>query len=596
MAADFAARCCTSTTKDFSTVLGRYEHEGVSFLTITLPAFGKAFEKALDQGHVDRSLFAGFQRKGELPRFLGGFLDLVFDRSTGVLLTCPDIDAILAVRQLTLMFGKILLECSDARLRGAMKGYIECESDIRISDSTRASSTVDDFRRVSSLLYASAFTEVDRKVYYHDTTPKHGPGATADRLRGNGKYRQRQWTSRLEKVFPSGEYLLPNWSYYNQLEDVEYLEPEAEIPVRVVSVPKTLKAPRIIGIEPTAMQYMQQALLPEFLVALSESHRRVNDRLGLEGFLGFDDQTPNQRMACEGSLTGELATLDLSEASDRVSNQLVREMFRNHRHLHDAVDACRSRKADVPGFGVQRLAKFASMGSALTFPVEAMVFLAVVMIGIEKSLGHQLTVKDVKRLRRQVRIYGDDIIVPVVHVPSVIASLELFGAKVNRAKSFWSGKFRESCGKEYYNGEDISIVRVRRVLPTSRQDAQEVISTVSLRNQLYWAGCWNSVRWLDNLLEGVIRHFPMVEKSSPILGRESVLGYETQRTHGTLHSPLVKGFRVSARIPSNTLDDTGALLKFFLKRGQLPSADKLHLERSGRPLAVDIKLGWGSPF
>jgi hypothetical protein len=565
-------------------------------LTITLPTFGKAFEKALDQGYVDRSLFTGFQRKGELPRFLGGFLDLVFDRSTGVLLKCPAIDAILAIRQLTLMFGKILLECSDARVAGAMKGYIECESDIRNSDSARASETMDAFRRISSLLYASAFTEVDRKVYHCEATPKHGPGATADRLRGNGKYRQATWTSRLEKIFPSGEYLLPNWSYYNQLENVEYLEPEAEIPVRVISVPKTLKTPRIIGIEPTAMQYMQQALLPEFLVALTEKHRRVSDRLGLEHFLGFDDQTPNQRMACEGSLFGDLATLDLSEASDRVSNQLVREMLRNHKHLQHAVDACRSRKADVPGYGVKRLAKFASMGSALTFPMEAMVFLTIVFIGIEKGLNHQLTAKDVKSFRRRVRIYGDDIIIPVEYVPSVVASLELFGAKVNRSKSFWNGKFRESCGKEYYEGEDISIVRVRTVLPTRRQDAQEVISTVSLRNQLYWAGCWRTVKWLDTLLEGVIRHYPMVGVSSPILGRESVLGYETQRIHGTLHSPLVKGYVVSARIPNDPLDDTGALLKFFLKRGQLPSADRLHLERSGRPLAVDIKLGWYSPF
>jgi len=581
---------------DFKTVLERFEHEGVSFLTITLPSFGKAFEKALDQGYVDRSLFAGFSRKGELPRFLGGFLDLVFDRNDGSLLYYPDVDAILAVRQLTLMFGKILLECSDARLRGAMKGFVECESDVRRADAERSQQDVDDFRRISALLFASVFAEVDRKVYYHETTPKHGPGATADGFRGNGKYRQTTWTSRLEKAFPSGEYLLPNWSYYNQLENVEHLEPEAEIPVRIVSVPKTLKTPRIIGIEPTAMQYAQQGLLEAFREALTERHRKSKYRIGLSDFIGLDDQTMNNRMALRGTITGGDATLDLSEASDRVSNQLVREMLKNQPHLHDAVDACRSRKADVPGHGVQRLAKFASMGSALTFPMEAMVFLTCIFHGIEKGLGNQLTTGDVKRFRGKVRVFGDDIICPVHYVPFVVESLELFGAKVNLSKSFWNGKFRESCGKEYYAGEDVSIVRVRRVLPTRRQDAQEVISAVSLRNQLYWAGCWRGVRWLDNLLEDVIRHYPMVGKSSPILGRESALGYETQKTHGTLHSPLAKGFVVSARIPSDPLDDTGALLKYFLKRGQLPSADKKHLERSGRPHAVDIKLGWYSPF
>jgi hypothetical protein len=36
------------------------------------------------------------------------------------------------------------------------------------------------------------------------------------------------------------------------------------------------------------------------------------------------------------------------------------------------------------------------------------------------------------------------------------------------------------------------------------------------------------------------------------------------------------------------------LLKFHLKRGVDPSFDKRHLERSGRPLAVYIKLARAS--
>ena len=596
IAEESAIRCCTSTTMDLKRVHRRVKHEGISFLTITLPNFGKDFERSLEQGSVDRRLFQGFPWRGGLPLFLGGFLDLVFDRRTGVLLDAPDIDAILAVRQLTLMFGKISLECSNARLRKAMKGYIECESDVRKSDSLRTQQDVDVFRRVSALLFASVFAEVDRKVYYHETVPKHGPGATADRLRGNGKYRQRHWTSRLEKIFPSGEYLLPSWSYYNQLEKVEHLEPEAEIPVRVISVPKTLKTPRIIGIEPTAMQYMQQALLPEFLEALKEEHRRFDDRLGLEYFLGFDDQTPNQRMACEGSSLGELATLDLSEASDRVSNQLVREMLRNHKHLHHAVDACRSRKADVPGFGVQRLAKFASMGSALTFPVEAMVFLTIIFIGIEDELNTPLTPKIIRDFHRKVRVYGDDIIIPVEYVRSVILALERFGAKVNENKSFWNGKFRESCGKEYYDGHDVSIVRVRRMFPTQRRHVSEVISLVSLRNQLYFAGYWRTVKWLDGLLGGMLKHYPHVAPSSSVLGRHSFLGYETEKLHPDFHSPLVRGYVVSAPLPPDPLEDMGALLKIHLKRGNQPFADLRHLERAGRPQAVNIKLRMASPF
>jgi hypothetical protein len=558
-------------------------------LTITLPSFGKDFQKSLDLKSADRRLFAGFQRKGGLPRFLGGFLDRVFDRDSGRLLDEPDVDAILAIRQLTLMFGKIEIPCSDARISQAMSDFVQCEQDVRSADARRTPMQIEDFRRMSALLFAKVFTKLDHEIYHHYTFPQHGPGATADKLMGNQKFEQKLWTERLDRIFPVGEYLLPNWRYYDQLEGIDILEPGAEIPVRVVSVPKTLKAPRIIAIEPTAMQYAQQSLR----VPLSESILR-HDYLGR--IIGLDDQVPNQELAAEGSRYGNLATLDLSEASDRVSNQLVRTMLSNWPHLHEAVDACRSRKAEVPGHGVIRLAKFASMGSALTFPIEAMVFTTLIFLGIEQGLNRPLCQRDVKHLAGRVRVFGDDIIVPVDYVRPVIQSLESFGIKVNLAKSFWTGKFRESCGGDYYDGHDISIVRVRNKFPTSLQDATGVQSLVSLRNQLYFAGYWATCSWLDGKIKKMLKHFPVVLPSSPVLGRHSFLGYSTEREHKHLHSPLVKGWSVTSTIPKNSLDGSGALLKFFLKRGGLPSVDKKHLERSGRPYAVDIKLGWTSPF
>ena len=589
VANDYATRCRTSATRDIKTVSGRSKHEGLSFLTITLPSFGKDFQKSLNLGIVDRNSFQGFSWRAGLPQFLGGFLDLVFSRSTGVLLDDPDVDAILAVRQLTLMFGKILLPCSDARIENALSSFIECEQDVRRVDAYMEPSDLEDFKRVSSMLFGSLFSRMEFSLHNGDILPKHGPGATADKLRGNAKFNQRTWTSRLERVFPFGEYMFPSWSYYDHFEQVDILEPEKEIPVKVTPVPKTLKTPRIIAIEPTAMQYAQQGLLHCFL-----KHLKRYD--SLSSLLGFDDQEPNQLMACQGSSSGTLATLDLSDASDRVSNQLVRAMLHRHPLLLEGVDACRSRKADIPGRGVFRLAKFASMGSALCFPFEAMVFLTSVFVGIERELGTPVSGKVISHFVNKVRIYGDDIIVPVDVVHSVVSALELFGARVNADKSFWIGRFRESCGKEYYDGHDVSVVKVRRVFPTQRKHAQEVISMVSLRNQLYRAGCWGTVKWLDQKLERILFHYPCVSDTSPVLGRYSFLGYETQREHSHLHSPLVKGYRVVSRLPSDPLDGPGALLKFFLKRGGLPSADGRHLERAGRPQSVDIRLGWASPF
>jgi hypothetical protein len=574
---------------DIKTVQGRVKHEGISFLTISLPSFGKDFQKSLDQGIVDRNSFQGFSWRAGLPRFLGGFLDLVFDRDSGVLVHNPDVEAILAIRQLSLLFSKILLPCSDAREKSAMSEYVNCDRQVKETDSLLTDSDKLEFFRISQLLFGSVFSHLDRQVYNEEVIPKHGPGATADKLMGNQKFKLRTWTTRLQECFSSENFLLPNARYAHP-DDVTYLEPGSEIPVRVISVPKTQKTPRIIAVEPTCMQYMQQALL-EPLIELIESDSVLNT------FLGFSDQGPNQVLAREGSENGSTATLDLSEASDRVSNQLVREMLKYHPNLLRAIDATRSRRADVPGHGVIRLAKYASMGSALCFPIEAMVFLTLIFLGIEKELSTRFTRKsDFLRFSDRVRVYGDDLIVPIDNVESVIGSLEHFGAQVGSHKSFWIGKFRESCGKEYYNGIDVSIVKFRRLFPSSPSDGPGCMSLVSFRNQLYKAGCWETVSYLDKLIWKVLKRFPVVDESSPVLGRTSFLGYKPERMCAQLHRPLVRGYVARSVIPRNSLGDDGALLKFFLKRGGLPSVDGKHLERSGRPLAVNIKLRWATPY
>lgn len=579
-------RCQVSTIRDLETVANRIRHEGLSFLTIALPAFAVDLQRALAHGCVTDDLWPGFRRAGGLPRFLGGFLGLVFDRTSGKLLDEPSVEAIFAVRQITMLYGKIQLPVSDDRVAGALDDYVKCEQEVRAADASRTESDYRDFSRVASLLWADTLSKVDENIYHEGVIPKHGPGATADRITGNRKYNQLEWPQRLDEVFPAREYLIPNWHFNEVLDRVDFLEPGMERPVRVITVPKTMKTPRIIAIEPTAMQYMQQGVMALLVDELERDPR---------SFVGFLDQTPNQRMARDGSLNRELATLDLSEASDRVSNQLVRTMLKRHPHLGAAVDATRSRSADVPGRGIMRLAKFASMGSALCFPMEAMVFTAVVFIGIQDALNRPLTREDITSMRGKVRIYGDDIIVPVDYAEYVSEALTRYGLKVNRNKSFWSGSFRESCGKDYYAGEDVTVVRVRQPLVDLRRNAQETISTVSLRNQFYQAGLWRTVKWLDDRIERVIP-FPAVAETSPALGKVSVLGYETHKMHPDLQKPMVKAFKVRAVIPESNLDDYGALMKYFLKRGDQPHADARHLERFGRPDAVDIKHGWAPSY
>jgi len=589
IAADAAVQCCTSATLDIKRVERRFEHEGIGVLTLFLPEVGKAIERSLDDGRITDDLLSLCGNKAGFPEFLRNFLLLVFEREGGLLLSDPSVTAIQALRQITLAFGKVRLPCSDAREARAFTEFVECEQSLRHAVFEPSSGEYRELERIGTLLFGDVFSRLDRDVYFGACIPKHGPGATADKIRGNAKYRPSEWTERLEWSFPAMENLIPSFRYHSSLDGLKWLDPGSERPVRVISVPKTLKAPRIIAVEPSYMQYVQQGLMARFVEYLEQDHL-------VQDMVGFTSQEPNRLLAREGSLSGELATLDLSEASDRVSVKLVQSILFNFPHLLQGVLDCRSTRADVPGYGVIPLTKFASMGSALTFPMEEIVFLTMIFYGIQLELGRRLTRRDIQSYADRVRVYGDDIIVPVDTVPSVVRVLELFGSKVNRNKSFWTGKFRESCGKEYYDGHEVTIFRVRSILPSHRSDAPEVISLISLRNQAYQSGYWGVARYLDTLIEGLKLPFPNVESTSSVLGRISVLGYSEERIHPTLHHPEVRGVMVRTRIPASQLEDEWALLKCLLKQGFEPFADRRHLERQGRPQAVGIKLGWACSY
>lgn len=713
LANETASWCGTSAAQDYKKLLSRVEAEGESFLTITLPQFGKDFERSLELGSVGPGLFRSFaQRKGGLPRFLGGFLDQIFD-SSGTLLDTPSVDCILAVRQLTLVFGKIFRVCSDARVRSAMRSYVELEQELEAFDYGSLEEYLPQFRKASTLLWGDVFSQVEAEllglrhlelewvehshqpfrdpslpseshttsdcwsglsgssgqedpflallglptgIILRDGYPrgviedpldevrtdlrsrrtmaidagdnpwitsveigskivdparglgsligKHGPGATADGLRGNAKFDMRSWPLRLEAVFPYGDYALPSWRHYDQLDRVQFLDPGAEIPVKVIAVPKTDKSPRIIASEPTAVQYMQQAISSQLVNCLEKS-RQVDPPFGGKAcdfgrwYVGFRDQEPNRLLALKGSLDGGLATLDLSEASDRVLNGHVELLFSRFPALSAGIQATRSLKARVLGHGVIPLTKFSSMGSALCFPVEAMVFTTIVFVAIARQRRVPLDRKLLTELRGQVRVFGDDIVVPVDCVQEVIHLLEVFGLKVNRDKSFWNGKFRESCGGDYYEGEWVTPIRLRKSLPRSLRDVEGVVGLAKFRNLLYHEGYWMTARWLDEHLEVLSRgHWGAIVASTTAgLGRESIpFGFGLWGYDFRTHTYLVKGMRVTAKIPKSKASGTGALLKFFIKRGIVPSQDAKHLERQGRPKSSRIILGGIRPY
>lgn len=578
---DIGTSCSLSTTNDQNTVVRRTENEGLSFFTITLPSFCRDFERCLDLGFVDPTLFQGFsRRKSGLPRFLGGFLDLVFSSEDGSILEEPSIAAIQAIRQFTLMFAKINIECTERRTRAAFEKYLQCENEL----DTR---THPDFIRMAILMFGDLFCDIDRKISQGQIVFKHSSGSTADHILGNRKYDHFVWTNRLDSVFPFYEGLLPNLSFYKETE-VEFIEPGQELPVKVITVPKTLKTPRIIAMEPVYMQYVQQGILE----ALMQSMRQIDICRNL--FLGDpDSQLANQWFARVGSALGSYATIDLSEASDRVSNQHVLDLLHYTPWISQAVQACRSTKADVDG-RVITLSKFASMGSALCFPFEQMVFATVIFLGIQKELNRPLTRKDIKFFSSRVRVFGDDIVVPKEFVLAVVDELESYGFKINYAKSFWTGKFRESCGKEYYDGYPVNVTRMRHMFPTTIADVRAIEQAVDFRNRLDPSIFLESIKYIDGIVSKFLRHYPEVYPTSPIMGRHTLHpDLSGSRMCPSLQRPLVRGTIVKSRLPVSKLEGSGALMKFFLKRSQDPYEEE-HLQRSGRAVSVNMKSGWFS--
>ncbi len=600
LARDLARACHTSTERDIRTVTSRVEHEGASFLTITLPAFGKAIDLAFQEGQL---MTTSFSTQGSgLPHFLSGFLRQVFNTS-GAIKSQEEVsvDAVEALRELCYVFQKVELPCSSERKNLAISSFVDADVETGHWDDSDHSDILSDLERVSSVLFRDVFSTLDRILYDGDITPRHGPGSTADRIFGNQKYDLTYWPGRLERSFPYREYGIPSPRYdmFCRTGRVRQPEMEQELPARVILVPKTLKTPRVISAEPTAMQWIQQGI-SSVLVTLLESDKTV------KSLIGFTDQEPNRRLAREGSLTGSLATLDLKEASDRVSLGQVTRIFRRFPWILEGASACRSNLAKLPNGDVITIKKFAPMGSALCFPIEAVAFLAAIFVGIERDLvsrgsRHQLNRNDVKSYVGKVRVYGDDIIVPVDHVESIKEVFTQLGWIINSSKSFFKGDFRESCGGDYYKGEDVTPVKLSHMLPTSIRQVSEIEALVSFRNRLYMRGYWGTCVYLDQRIRKLIP-FPLVSLDSPIIGRLSVLPHDERanvvllgdRWDPFLHHYTRKGLMVKNRIPRSEVSGIGALLKCLT----LPemAMDKEHLVRAGRPVDRRAILRRGRPF
>ena len=589
---DVVAKCADSQLdlRDLITLQSRVEHEGLSFLTITLPTLGKELDLSLAEGRISSTRFRAFRKRGKAPVFLQGFFSLVFDEA-GRILDEPSITAIEGIRQIAYTFKKLELPCTRKRTRAALRKFVDSEL---VFQEPLDPENVDYFIRVSRVIWPNIFGGYDAIT---DAKPKHGPGATAEKISGNAKFLMQRWHERLEPYFPLLDTAFVNADARDgkEFERVTLVAESEEQPVRVVTVPKTLKTPRIIAIEPVCMQYTQHALSGQ-IYDLVEGHELTR------GHVNFRDQEVNRQLALSSSLTGDYATLDMSSASDLVPHQLALRMFDSNPDLRDAVDACRSRNAVMPDGTLVPLNKFAAMGSALCFPVEAMYFYTICVGALLKKRNLPVTYLSVRNVAKDVFVYGDDIIVPTDESAEVIDALQKYYCKVNVRKSFTTGNFRESCGMDAYSGYEVTPTYLRRMPPDNLRSTNALVSWVATSNLFHERGFWQTANYLIKQVEAITGNLPVVGDSCGGLGKTSpFLGeYSIGRWNDDLQVNEVKTWCASPVYRKDPLDGTQALLKCLLDldngSSELKSRDPKHLERTARHGAVTLKRRWMQPL
>lgn len=293
----------------------------------------------------------------------------------------------------------------------------------------------------------------DFEVKSVDFVPKHGPGSIAE-LSGNTSIAEKYHLLRSDPLI---DYVFRKHAGLEVRKDCFPLDLPGNTSreAAVVFVPKSMKTKRVISKEPATLQYLQQGLDRCIRKYMAE-HPYLRQHIDLH------DQSLQGELALEASRTKQYATVDLSAASDTVSYRLVKRVFRGTA-LYPYLVALRSRTVRLPSGKVMATAKYAPMGSALCFPIESLIFACVAECALRYARYENRTSMS------KYRVYGDDIIVPDACLSDLVIYLRWCGFRINLGKTYGGNqRFRESCGCDAYDGEDVTCMRIGRSF-SSRQ-------------------------------------------------------------------------------------------------------------------------------
>lgn len=619
--------------RDYSRLCSAVKCQGIRFLLDTLPSFRKHLDKCLQDGRLTPSglpHMRPFKRRGVIPRLFRGLLLRVFD-SSGALRCDPDKEAIRLLRQLYSVVAKVEIASSRQDTAKAAIDFFRTDREVKLGDlqwdnhlhfaaerAGRLSFTdvgqtpvtcetlplfeeerqplpvathqvMESIQRVADLIssYLGVFTPSDWR-------PKHGPGAVSDQRWGSYKYDFKNWPDRLEATFPYADFALANYSMLEADSPMAALSQEflLERGSKLIAVPKTLSTPRLIASEPTSHQWCQQIIKDYF-------YRRSRDTF-ISRFVSFEDQSLNGHLALRASHDQAHATIDLSSASDRVSCWHVERLFRRLPCLLTALQSCRTAWIqqelcwDIPRY--QPVRKYSTMGNATIFPVQSLFFLAIALGAYAHVRKIKVSAESFKRLgKMEVRVFGDDIIVPTDCADVVVAALTTLGLRVNANKTFLTGKFKESCGVDAYDGHIVTPVRILK--KPVRTSPGSIVSCVDVHHNLCNAGFVATARFIQKTAGRTVSNtIRFVKHGSGLFGWSDAFGTEPTNTRVRWNSDLMRSEtrclrpKVVEHRATNT--ESSGLLQFFTEAAKVvTSPDSSHGWLLRRPKA-GLGSGW----
>lgn len=560
---------------------------GLPFYTMTLPAGAKWFDKSLSAGRLiePRPPHFGVKGKGDVrPKLLFGLMSQIFEPD-GTLRSVVEVSYVASVRQVLLAAKKLRMDCEERYKNESVLDFHKIE---RSLPRPREQTWDHDDPRWSNLSGHPIWgdhSEFDGQTHMFDTPDallqldfepdwegfrrfsagvlhqlgqfhpyqvraKHGPGAVSDREKSYVKYDFKYWTERLEAVFPY------DWHASTDLSVPDYVK-YREFASQMHAVPKTQSGPRLIAAEPIAHQWIQQGIR-EWLES------RVKCSI-LGNSIDFRSQQMSRDAALDASRTGLSATVDLSSASDRLSCRLVDYVFQSRPDILDALHACRTRAMIDTDGELILLRKYSTQGSAVIFPMQSVIYSMLAIWAVMLKYNRK-DFSYAKWASLQVRVFGDDIIIPTDVYPVLAGLLKTCLLKVNESKSHNTGFFRESCGMDAYAGVDVTPAYFRAAYDAT-PDA--LVSVIECSNNFHKKGLWHTALHLLTTVPPSERKLLAVGVGIGSVSLFSFCGeamdHLVKRWNPKLHREERRALDVTIKVPKRVGDGNGSLNQYLFE-------------------------------